>query len=538
MKPSLLSFALFGAMASFSVDATTNPPSSPAPVLSWGRCTLGTGTSLDPDLFARIDCGWIQVPHDRGAVSSPQVRLPVLRVRAAKPERYEGTVFYHPGGPGVDPMSYLLSMAKHWNAVDITDPNFGDLRRLAERYDIIAVTPRGLTDDTRPECVAFTGENASQALLAPDDDEAWRTLVADTRAFAHSCGPKAALIHTEAQVEDIEAVRAAMGLSTAHFYATSYGTWVATWYAATHPAHTGRLLLDASVDFQRRWLFQQAGLHIYRERALIADALKPASERPEVYGLGTSSPAIRQRLIGMPLFMRRLWAPAISFPEHVVAALAIADEWQAMPQDQRSFDALRNRLMRHAFHKQDDIDREMRKDAFALAGALFQDNESPRPVPYGGTAAMFAVYCNDSIWRTSPDEIRRGVRFMDTQVALPRGNDAVMSLICAAWPHVAHPRPSFDVLKRLPSIMLMHASSDWATPMGAAEAIAEQLPNSHLLITRGLQGHNSLGQPMAACATRHAAHYLLTGETPTTSRTECVLGEPGDASTHPAHQEL
>ena len=532
MKKTLLFLAL---SCVFPAHAGTAQPTGGSQALTWGACAPGKGTTLTPELLARFDCGWLNVPYDHQASASPTVRMPVLRVRAARPAIREGTIFYHPGGPGADPMSSLMKLAQRWGSIDVTDPDLGDLKLLSDRYDIVALMPRGLTDETRPDCIPFTGRKASQAMMNPDDDAAWNDFVAETRTFAESCGPKAAQINTSAQVADMEALRTALDIPVMHLYGASYGTWVATWYASLHPSHTGRVLLDASLDFERRWLFQKAGLHIYRDRAMIADALKPAVERPDIYGLGTSVSAIRQRLIGMPLFMRRMWAPAVSFSEHVVAALAVADEWTAMPEQQRSFDTLRSRLQTHVFHSHADIDRDMRTSAFALAGALFFNDGSPRTLPYGGPAATFAVYCNDSVWRSSTDDIRKGVRFMDTQATLPRGQDAVMGLICAAWPHAPSLRPSFEALKRLPSIVMMHSSSDWTTPIGAAEAMTRELPNSHFLVSVGLQGHTTLGQPTAKCATRHAAHYLLTGETPSKRRVDCTEGTTTDTPPHYPH---
>ena len=310
-----------------------------------------------------------------------------------------------------------------------------------------------------------------------------------------------------------------------HFYGVSDGTWGAAWYASRYAEQTGRVLLDASLDFQRQGPFQKSGLHIDRERALMDDGLKPATDLPDIYGLGKDTRALRQRLIAMPLFLRRMWAPAASFPEHLVGALAVADEWKALPENERTHDRLRSRLMARSFHKDGDIDAGLRQGAFDLLGALFDKDGTRNRVPYGIPGNVLAVYCNDSTWDVAPHDIRRTLRFGDTQFAFPRGQDAVMGVLCSAWPHAPKPRPSLASLRSLPSIMMIHASSDWVTPLGGADAMVNQLPNTHLVVSRGLQGHNTLGHPLARCATRRAAHYLLTGETPVERRIECAQGE-------------
>lgn len=454
-----------------------------------------------------------------------------MRVRAAGKAPARGTLFYHPGGPGVDPTTGVIRLAQQWRAIDPNDADQGDLRRLGDRYDLVSVVPRGFTEETRLDCLRFDASSASQAMLDPDDDAKWQRMVDEAATFARSCGPHARHAGTEAAVEDFEAVRKALNVDKVHFYGVSYGTWVATWYAARHPEHTGRVLLDASLDFHRQWPFQKIGLPIDRERALIDDGLEPATAHPDIYGLGKDKQAIRRRLLDMPLFMRRMWAPAIAFPEHLVGALAVADEWKALPENERTHERLRSRLMTHPFHAQGDIDASFREEAFDLLGVLFDKRDQLAALPYAMPGGVLAVYCNDSSWDVAPADLRRTLRFGDGQFALPRAQDTVMGLLCSAWPHPPKPRPSFASLRSLPSIMMIHASSDWTTPLGGASAMAERLPNAHLVVTRGLQGHNSLGHPMAQCATRQASHYLLTGETPVERRVECMQGE-SSASPH------
>lgn len=512
-------------MLSCTAEATPGHPSPAAGAIQWGACARTPSSDVDQALFARLDCGWIAVPYDRDVAGSPIIEIPILRVRAARARTARGTIFYHPGGPGVDPTTGVIKLAQQWRAIDPNDADQGDLRRLGDNYDLVSVVPRGFTEETRLDCPWFDARSASQAMLDPDNDAKWRRMVDDATAFARSCGPHARHAGTEAAVEDFEAVRKAMNVDKVHFYGVSYGTWVATWYAARHPEHTGRVLLDASLDFRHQWPFQTSGLHIYRERALIDDGLKPAAAHPEIYGLGKDTQDIRRRLMEMPLFMRRMWAPAVSFPEHVVGALAVADEWKSLPVSERTHDRLRGKLMTRQFHTQGDIDAGLRQEAFDLLGALFDERDKRNALPYAIPGNVLAVYCNDSVWDVAPHDIRRTLRFGDGQFSFPRGQDTVMGVLCSAWPHPPKPRPSFASLQSIPSIMMIHASSDWTTPLGGAMAMAERLPNSRLVVTRGLQAHNTLGHPMAQCATRQASHYLLTGETPVERRVECMQGE-------------
>src|SRR6185295_19173478 len=66
-------------------------------------------------------------------------------------------------------------------------------------------------------------------------------------ACAQRLGAARAHYTTTDSVEDIEAVRSALGVDKLVLYGTSYGTKVALDYAAAHPEHVSRLLLDSTV---------------------------------------------------------------------------------------------------------------------------------------------------------------------------------------------------------------------------------------------------------------------------------------------------
>ena len=64
---------------------------------------------------------------------------------------------------------------------------------------------------------------------------------------ATELGMRRTAYSTAASVEDVEAVRAALGVDKLILYAASYGTKVALAYAAAYPQHVERLVLDSVV---------------------------------------------------------------------------------------------------------------------------------------------------------------------------------------------------------------------------------------------------------------------------------------------------
>jgi pimeloyl-ACP methyl ester carboxylesterase len=64
-------------------------------------------------------------------------------------------------------------------------------------------------------------------------------------------GAKAGLYGTAAAADDLEAVRAALGLQRLDLWGSSYGSYLMTVYAARYPAHVQSLVLNGAypIDF-------------------------------------------------------------------------------------------------------------------------------------------------------------------------------------------------------------------------------------------------------------------------------------------------
>ena len=65
-------------------------------------------------------------------------------------------------------------------------------------------------------------------------------------ACAHDLGPRAGLYGTAAVADDIEAVRAELGLGDLDLWGDSYGTYLMAVYAARHPEHVRSIVLDGA----------------------------------------------------------------------------------------------------------------------------------------------------------------------------------------------------------------------------------------------------------------------------------------------------
>lgn len=168
-------------------------------------------------------CAELTVPLDRSGEVPGEVRLSIERVRNGTAKRASGAVFALAGGPG----QAGSSVAEAFNA---------DLFGAIGARDLIVVDQRGTGRSGALDCPELDG--------APSD----RPADARTAICARRLGARRSFYTTEDTVADLEAVRAALGIERITLYGVSYGTKVALTYAARHPEHVERLVLDSVVD--------------------------------------------------------------------------------------------------------------------------------------------------------------------------------------------------------------------------------------------------------------------------------------------------
>ena len=170
-----------------------------------------------------VDCATLQVPLDRSGRLPGSVSLFVRRVEA-RPSR--GTMFLLAGGPGQPSARTFLE----------GDADELGLDALLPGYTLIAFDMRGtgLSGALRCDRLQQAASNLELGRAA-----------ALARECAEQLGPARAHYSTRAAADDIEAVRAELGVPRIGLYGTSYGAKLALSYALTYPAAVERLLLDS-----------------------------------------------------------------------------------------------------------------------------------------------------------------------------------------------------------------------------------------------------------------------------------------------------
>lgn len=184
----------------------------------------GQLTGLDPCKYESnvveyaADCGTLAVPENRNEPDARLIALPVIRVRAVS-DTPADPIFWLAGGPGSSNM------------------HFTGLEGLIENHDIVMVGYRGMDGSVVLECPemakATTGigddllSEASLANFGEAMTQCARRLEGEGVDLAGYTIPEV--------VNDMEAVRVALGYERANLLSASYGTRVAMVYAWMFP---------------------------------------------------------------------------------------------------------------------------------------------------------------------------------------------------------------------------------------------------------------------------------------------------------------
>jgi pimeloyl-ACP methyl ester carboxylesterase len=173
------------------------------------------------------ECGYLTVPENRAAPQGRQLKLFVARIPALGRHHAPEPLFVLAGGPGLGASTFYSGVA----------PAFARIRR---DHDIVIVDQRG------------TGK--SHALDCPvDEQQMWDAGDADLARIMRECRVRLEQEHdltqytTSVAVQDLDAVRQALGYTRIALYGSSYGTRVAQHYARRFPQQTLALILDGIV---------------------------------------------------------------------------------------------------------------------------------------------------------------------------------------------------------------------------------------------------------------------------------------------------
>ncbi len=383
---------------------------------------------------AGFTCSTLTVPLDHSGRTPGRLRLQVA-VQDVSGAR--GVFLFLTGGPGQPGVPFAARVAL----------------RLAPEiagYRAVFFDQRG-TGTSALRCPALQRRMGSSDLAVPTRSE--------VAACARAIGPKRRFFGTDQTVEDIDALRRALGVGKLTLDGVSYGTFVAERYALRYPRHTARLVLDSVVPHPGIDGLSVANAHavgrvlraVCRERPCPGDA---AEDLAAVVRRSNVSTALLDALVTMSVI-----DPTYS---GVPEALHAARQGQT-----GKLDSLISQFAPNPQTPAEALSQGLH------ASALCADN----PMPWGGAATPVA--------RRLPAFTRAVARIRAEAIwpftrAIASGNGIVRT--CLYWP--PEPAPASPPRKKLPPVptLLLAGDRDLSTPLAWAKQEAALAPRSKLVV--------------------------------------------------------
>src|SRR3954447_2126313 len=419
--------------------------------------------------FKDIRCATLTVPLDRAGVDPGTVPLQIARTgRTTGP-----ALMYLSGGPGGAGVSEMVGV-------------MSEVDGLLDRYRVFGYDQRG------------TGRSGLLRCPEIEHDLHLRSTSA-AEACADRLGAARRHYTTPDSVQDMEAIRQAIGVDKLTLFGISYGTDLALSYARAFPTHVDRLILDSVEDPDEADPFFTEGFH---NMGPTLRALCPAHCR----GLSADPAADLARLVA-GLRTQSLHARAYDArgrPHRVtVEPTALLD---------LMFQADYEPALRAAMPAA--VDAALAGDGAPPArlirpGGLLADPRAPRDF----SNARYATVCEETPlpWDPGTPLDQRLAVTRQRLAAAPPGAfspfDAPTALedeidLCLRWPDVPRPRPATPPppYPAVPTLILQGAE-DLRTPPEVSARVAARIPGAKRLVVPGV-GHAIIGDDYTGCGAR------------------------------------
>jgi len=413
-------------------------------------------------------CGWLEVPENRDDPAGRKLRLHVAVIPALRLQPAPDPLFILAGGPGQAASDYYTTMG----------PAFGRIRR---DRDIVLVDQRGTGRSNRLDC-AFddTGD------FAGTDP---RQLQEEARACIAAFHGDARYFTTSIAVQDLDAVRAALGYATVNFYSVSYGTRVAQHFIRRYPDRVRTAILDGVVPVD---LALGPDVPLQAQRALDALFDRCAANmacNAKFPALRADFHALRTRLQTAPVKMQipdpltaTMRDATFGIPElsAAVRLLSYSDETASVLP-----------LLIH----QAEVERQPQG---MLAQYLMISHSMETQIANG---MHFAVTCSEDSqrWQQQPAD-PQAVQDAYLGGALMFG----MSSICSVWPRGPVDKDFNEPLHSDVPALLLSGGNDPVTPAAYGQRAAAGFKHGRHIVLPG-QGH---GQLAVGCMPRLVAQFI------------------------------
>lgn len=439
-----------------------------------------------PPLVFGAECGELSVKENPDDPASADIVLSVLRLPAISPAPAADPLFLIQGGPG----GSSIEMANQIHAY------FTDVRK---NRDLIFVDQRG-TGKSNPLHCDLTGENID--LLS--EAEQIELQQSQLKKCAEQYQSNAEFYTTVHAVQDLEAVRKALGYQQINLWGGSYGTRVALEYARRYPQQARAIVLDGVAPvaitlpkyFARDAMAALAAVNnecrvqtdcatefgdIVQKAETVLQRLRNAQEKGEVIRVHYEHPRNQNK--------EELYLTPRTFSSLIFMSLYSRDLTVLLP-----------RAISTA--EQED---------YRLIAALASLSSEQMQFMNIAQAMRYSVICNEDWPQMTAADIAQsesfiGINFMQE-----------MAAICAFWPKAQLPADYWQPIKSDVPALLLSGKHDPVTPEYWAKLVGEHLTNATLLSAAG--GNHSISTE--GCVPQIIAQFIERAAMQSV-KTECV----------------
>jgi pimeloyl-ACP methyl ester carboxylesterase len=270
----------------------------PAAVITWQPCpqysdtvvtALGFGDRIAEfrALWARAQCGTLQVPLDYSRPHGRMITIAFTRLPATDQAHRLGSLAVNPGGPGASGYLMPINLAMPGNAT----------AALNTRYDLIGMDPRGIGYSTRIECTPDLGPLPYSPLpTKAQARQSYDTTAAANRACVAQDPAFMAQETTANVARDLNQIRIGLRERALSYFGVSWGTALGAVYRSLFPATAGRMWLDSVMgpdDTLTAYIDAQAAAY----QADLGRFTAWVAARNSTYGFGTTAAQVAAALL-------------------------------------------------------------------------------------------------------------------------------------------------------------------------------------------------------------------------------------------------
>ena len=345
----------------------------------------------------------------------------------------------------------------------------------------------------------------------------------DVGHLAEQCalqlGPARGAYTSEESVQDIEAIRQALGYEKLVLYGTSYGTKVALEYAERYPEHVEALVLDSVVlpgGPEPLGLSTLQAVRGVLEELCSEGACAHITSNP-LGDLARLAARLRRHTLSGSVYDGSGHRHSATLGE--ADLLGILEAGDLNP----ALRALLPAAVRSALSNNPDPLLRLK----ALSEGLIPNVPVPRRVASAereaseeeDSALFLATSCEEKPfpWQRTASPATRDSEALAALHALPSSDfypfDAATawanSLVpaCVDWPDASPPPPAPGTLPNVPTLVLSGAQ-DLRTPTANAREIAAEIPDAQLLVVP-YTGHSVLGSDLSGCAETAVSAFFV-----------------------------